>query len=585
MRKRLLLNGFLALVVVAIAGGAFLTVHSKSGSAATTQTFATAKRGVVLESVTSTGNVEAPTNLSLSFQQSGQVTAIPVEVGDHVGAQQVLARVDDTQQKLALESAQASLASAQASLAALERGETPIERQADDQSVISAQQGITTAQQGLANAQQDAASNVVKYQQAISDAKQSLASADAGVTTAQTALNQAGIAFRSLQSSYDPGRSSSESIAATLTRYSLDQVSCTNHTGNPSFHPSDGVTCAQILNLTTFAKNEQSAQAGLTQAQSAQVAAQSGVTAAQQGETSGEMQDQQSIQNAQTQLTSAQNQYNSTVIGNEVKQEPPKPEQLAQAQAGIVSAQGQLATAKKNESDTVLRAPVSGVVASINGLVGQQSSGGSSSSASAASASRSSSSSSSSSGFIELTNVNVLDVTVGFTETDAPKVHNGQSATITLDALPNQTFTGHVIQLDTDSTLVSNVVTYNAKVSFDTAPAGVKPGMTASVNVVLDKRDDAITLPTSAVSTTGTTETVTVKPKSGSETTRTITIGLRGDNAVEITNGLAVGDEVVITTAASTGGAGGFGGAGGLGGGGLGGGAVIGGGGRGGRGG
>ena len=63
-----------------------------------------------------------------------------------------------------------------------------------------------------------------------------------------------------------------------------------------------------------------------------------------------------------------------------------------------------------------------------------------------------------------LTDVNVLDVSVGFTETDAPKVHVGQAATITLDALPNQTFTGHVIELDTNSTLVSNVVTYYALV-------------------------------------------------------------------------------------------------------------------------
>ena len=165
-----------------------------------------------------------------------------------------------------------------------------------------------------------------------------------------------------------------------------------------------------------------------------------------------------------------------------------------------------------------------------------------------------------------LTNVNVLDVTVGFTETDAPNVHVGQSATITLAALPNETFTGHVIELDTDSTLVSNVVTYNALVSFDTAPADVKPGMTASVNVVLATRDNVITLPTSAVSTTGTSETVTVKPKSGSEVTRTISIGLRGDSAVEITSGLSVGDQVVITTTASAG-TGGLGGAGGFGGG------------------
>src|SRR5690349_21205796 len=101
MRKRLLLNGVLALVVVGIAVGAFVTVHSTKGSAATTQTFATAKRGVVLESVTSTGNVEAPTSLSLSFQQSGQVTAIAVKPGQHVAANQVLAKVDDTQQTMA----------------------------------------------------------------------------------------------------------------------------------------------------------------------------------------------------------------------------------------------------------------------------------------------------------------------------------------------------------------------------------------------------------------------------------------------------------------------------------------------------
>ena len=81
MRKRLFLNGFLVVVVIAVAVGTYFTVHSTKTSASTTQTFATAKRSVVLSSVTSTGNVEAPTDLSLSFQQSGQVTAIFVKTG------------------------------------------------------------------------------------------------------------------------------------------------------------------------------------------------------------------------------------------------------------------------------------------------------------------------------------------------------------------------------------------------------------------------------------------------------------------------------------------------------------------------
>lgn len=577
MRKRLLFNGLLILAIVAIGAGVFATVHSSSGSAATTQTFATAKRGVVLQSVTSTGNVEAPTDLSLSFQQSGEVTAIAVKPGDHVAAGQMLARIDDTQQKIALESAKASLTSAKASLAALQRGETAIERESDDQAAISAEAAVTTAVQSLANAQANTSANVTKYDQAISAAEQSLAAADDSLASAKSELSHAESALTTLQGKWDPSRSSIEPIITTVTRYSLDQVYCANHTGDASFHPSDGVTCSQITNLLTFAKNVQTVESTVTQAESQQTSAQSGLTTAQQSKTAGEMQDAQAIQTAQSQVTSAQNQYNSTVVSNAVKQQAPKPEELAQAQASIVSAQGQVATAQKNEDDTLLRAPVAGTVAAVNGIVGQQSSASSSSSANSSSSSASSSSatssssSSSSSGFIQLTNVDVLDVKVGMTETDAPKVKIGQAATITLDALPDETFEGHVISLDIDSTVVSNVVTYYAEVAFDRASGSVKPGMTASVSVVLDTVDNAITLPTSAVSTTGTTERVTVKTKDGTETTRSISIGLRGDGAVEITDGLSVGEQVVLTSSASTSGGGGpF--PGGAGGGGLGGG-------------
>lgn len=587
MRKRLLLNGFLALVVLGAAVGAYFTVHSKSSSASTTQTLATAKRGVVLSSVTSTGNVEAPTDLSLSFQQSGQVTAIFVAPGQRVTTGQALAQVDDTAQKMSLASAQAGLMSAQANLTGLERGETALERQADAMSAVSAQQNITSAQQGLTNAQQDAASNVTKYRSAIDQARQALTSANSAVTSAQSDVGQTESALANLQATADTSHAAGELLSAVTTRYQLAQANCSPNT------TYRGVVCSQVTNLLSFVKNVQSAQAALSQAQDGVTQAQNGVTSAQQAQTSGEMQDQQQIQNAQSQLTSAQTQYQSTLVNNAVKQEPPKPEQLSQAQASILSAQAQLQSAQKNENDTTLHAPVAGVVASISGLVGQQSgsgggssSSGSSASSGASSGASSSSSASSGSGFIQLTDVNLLDVKVGFTETDAPNVHVGQAATITLGAIPNQTFTGHVISLDTNSTLVSNVVTYYAKVAFDSPPTGVKPGMTASVNVVLQKVDDAITLPTSAVSTTGTTETLTVKAKDGTESSKQITIGLRGDNAVEIKSGLSVGDQVVLTSTASSGaganlgrfgGGAGFGG--GLGGGGL----VVGGGGAGGR--
>ncbi|MGO9875510.1 MAG: biotin/lipoyl-binding protein [Acidimicrobiia bacterium] len=593
MRKRLFLNGILALVVLAAAVGTYFTVRSTKSSASTTQIYATATRANVLSSVTSTGNVEAPTDLSLSFQQSGQVTSILVSVGQHVVANQALATVDDTADAMALSSAQAGLTSAQASLAGLIQGETPIERQQDAMGVVAASQGITQAQQGVTDAQQSAAADSAKFQASVTQAQQAVTAAQSNLTSAQNAVQQAESALSTLQATADPGHPIGASTDALTTRYEIVQAHCPTPATPGSTY--DGVECAQVSNLLNFVKGVQSAQSSVTQAQSAVTQAQAGLTSATQAQSSGEMQDQQSIQKAQDQLTTAQTQYQTTLVGNAVKQSPPLPAQLAQSQASIVSAQAQLQTAQKNLSETTLRAPVAGVVAAVNGLVGQQSgSGGGGSSSSSSSggssassgASSSSASSSSSSAFIELTDVNLLEVKVGFTETDAPNVHVGQAATITLDALPNQTFTGHVIELDTDSTLVSNVVTYYALISFDTTPTGVKPGMTASVNVVLQNVNDAITLPTSAVSTTGTTETVTVKAKDGTVSSKLITIGLRGDNAVQIISGLNVGDQVVETSTASTGSSsilGRFGG-GGLGGGGLGGGG-LGGGGGGGRGG
>ena len=99
MSRRLLLNVSLLVVLVVIGGATFAAVRNSPSTSATTETLATAKKGTVLESVTSTGNVEAPTSLSLSFQQSGEVKDIYVKVGQHVAKNAVLARVDDTQQR------------------------------------------------------------------------------------------------------------------------------------------------------------------------------------------------------------------------------------------------------------------------------------------------------------------------------------------------------------------------------------------------------------------------------------------------------------------------------------------------------
>ena len=75
-------------------------------------------------------------------------------------------------------------------------------------------------------------------------------------------------------------------------------------------------------------------------------------------------------------------------------------------------------------------------------------------------------------------------------------------------------------EIDTTSTVVSNVVTYNAIVVFDSVPAAVKPGMTASVSVITASKDNVISVPSAAISSTGGQSTVTVRNGGKDETAR-----------------------------------------------------------------
>ncbi len=278
---------------------------------------------------------------------------------------------------------------------------------------------------------------------------------------------------------------------------------------------------------------------------------------------------------------------------------PPTEAQSDTAYAKLLSARADVVTALQNESDTILRAPTAGTVAVINGTVGQTVSGTGSSTSSSSSAassagsgsgsggsgfggsstSASSSSSSSTSGFMTLVDLNNYEVQVPFTEADSVGVKVGAAATLSVSAI-NQSFTGHVTSVALIGTTSSNVVDFETTVTFDPGQnvSEVKPGMTTQVSIVTQTADDVVTLPTADVTATGTRTTLNVVGADGKAQARLVSIGLRGDDTVEISSGLSAGEKVKITrtSSASTaatgfgglgGGLGGGGGFGGLGGG------------------
>ena len=246
----------------------------------------------------------------------------------------------------------------------------------------------------------------------------------------------------------------------------------------------------------------------------------------------------------------------------------PSPASIASAQASVFSAQASLNNAQAALNDTKLFAPTSGTIASLASMLpGDSVSAGSSSSASSSSSSSSSSSgggglaggsatagslgssssssSSSSSPFAEIVNTGTLTMTVAFSESDISKIKTGQSTTVTFDALPGVELGAHVTQISTVGTSSSGVVSYNATITLDQHDSQVRPGMSASAQVIISQAQ-GVTVPNAAVTGTGSLGTVNVM-NDGKTSTQQVVVGLRGDSRTQIISGLRAGQQLVIT--------------------------------------
>lgn len=225
-----------------------------------------------------------------------------------------------------------------------------------------------------------------------------------------------------------------------------------------------------------------------------------------------------------------------------------------------------LRSAQRTLDATKLTAPINGTIVAINGTVGG-SSGGSGQSANSGSSSgqgqnqagQNSSSSSSNqgssqtgSGFITIADLNQLEITGNFTEADVAKVKNGQSATVTFDAMPGTQASGKVSEIAQTASITNNVVQYQVTVKLLDPPDGLRLGATGTVQVVTARADNVLYAPTAAIRTAGGRSTVTVM-QGGQPVVRVVQTGDQGDQGTVIKSGLSEGDQLVIAPTATGG--------------------------------
>jgi macrolide-specific efflux system membrane fusion protein len=152
---------------------------------------------------------------------------------------------------------------------------------------------------------------------------------------------------------------------------------------------------------------------------------------------------------------------------------------------------------------------------------------------------------------------------ISLNEVDAVKIKKGQKATIAFDALPTLSATGSVIDIDSVGTVSQGVVSYGAKIALDIMDTQIKSGMSGSVNVITETKQNVLTVPNSAVKSKSGNYYVLVLSQKQDLTSptasqgflseiapiqKTVEIGIADDINTEIISGLSEGDQVVSRT-------------------------------------
>jgi len=130
-------------------------------------------------------------------------------------------------------------------------------------------------------------------------------------------------------------------------------------------------------------------------------------------------------------------------------------------------------------------------------------------------------------------------------EQDIGQVNLGSPTQVTVDAWPERTFDGKVAFIY--PTLNSATRTVQVRIEIANPKALLKPAMFANAQIATGKAGKMLTVPTSAVIDSGTKQTVLVRLAEGRFEPRTVALGSRSDDYVEVLSGVAEGEEVVTS--------------------------------------
>jgi HlyD family secretion protein len=562
-------------------------------------------KGTLISSVSGSGQVSSSNQVDIKSKASGEILKVGVKVGQEVKAGDTIAHLDSSDAQKTLRDAEVSLQTAQLS-------HEKLLEPASGLTLLQAQNSLKSAQIGLEKLKLTQEINLQKAEQAQKKAEDDIAKAyEDALNTASNAyqvlptimtgldniLNSDDIATGensvgdnqynniALLNSLDYSdrddfsvylESASKDYAQTRLAYDaafLEYKSVTRYADRPTIESlikktyetarSIAQTAKSVSNMLdkwvdlrskrswtifatvkTYQSNVSTYNSQIGSNLSSLLSSQSSLQSNLDNLTNSEIDLREMKQNYPLDLQSSEANLKEKRASLNNLIEGPDNLDIRSSELTIRQRQYTLADAREKLADYTVRAPFDGTIAVIDLKTGD----------------------SLSSGGIAATLIARQRIAeISLNEVDAAKIKVGQKVTLTFDAIDGLGITGEISEVDALGAVSQGVVTYGAKIGFDTQDERIKPGMSVSANIITEAKQDVLIAPNAAVKTQGPesyvdipNETIpasAIKAGNGGNalgsapSQKTVTIGLSNDTSTEIVEGLNEGDVIVIRTA------------------------------------
>ncbi len=485
------------IVVVAVLAPSIYFFSSSNGSEAVIRV----ERGNLVEEIVVTGEVKPARSVDLAFERAGRVSYVAHDVGAHVSAGTLLAKLSSADLEADVAEAAALLKSAEAKLAELKAGTRAEEISIAEVKGANAEKALEDAKANLAATIRD---SYIKADDAVRNKSDQLFS---NPRTQNPQLNYTG--DLQLEIDMEAARPRVESV---LTAWEKNLSSTDSTEARSTLADVRGFLDLMIRLLSALGPTTGLSQATLDDYRADVATGRTNVSTAMLNLTAAE----EKTRTAESNLALAKEELSLKRAGTRV-------ETIAQAEADVEKARAAHASTKAELAKAAVVSPLSGTVTKQDAKVGE----------------------------IAAANVVVtsvisdakFQVEAKVPEADVGTISVGDRARVALDAYHmGEIFNARVIKIDPASTLVEGVATYLTTLEFDAADERVRSGMTASITITTDERTGVLAISRRAVTMREGKSYVRV----GKEE-REIVTGLHAAGGfVEAVSGLSEGETIVI---------------------------------------